>query len=1235
MRYSFGDYVLDTQRQELHHAGAPIKLRRKVFQVLVYLLAHRDRVVPKQELLAQLWPAQFVGDEALTSCVKTLRQALGERGRTARFVRTLHGQGYRFVAEVEEREHRPADESPPALPLSGGAGATRQAAGPAPALASPLAHLGSSPWLTWGGFFRHDPEPWAWRPLPLGADGGEGASALSPSSPHPNPLPEGEGTKHLPQHSPGRAVLDGEHKQVTVLCGALAEVPTLAACLGPEAMYHLMHDVLALAQDTVQRYAGTLTQVSGEGFLALFGAPVAQEDHARRAVLAALELRQRVQVPDAIRGQPHGVALRLGLHTGPVVVGPLAHEPQRPYTAAGDTLQQAARLQQRAAPDTILISAATYALVQDEVQGEVCETCSLDGPSTPGPVYVIRSIIRRRAGVPRRGARPLSRFVGRTQELALLAELFEHVEGGQGQVVGIVAEAGGGKSRLLYEFGQSLAGKRVTYLAGRCLSYGQALPYHPIIDLLRTNCGITEADSPAAIAGKVRMGLQEVGMDVEASAPYLLQLLGVKEGMEHLGGFTPEAIKARTFETLRQMSLHGSQQRPLVCEIEDLHWCDNTSEDYLAWLVESIAGVAILLLVTYRPGYRPPWLDKSYATQIALRNLAPQDSMTVVRSTRQHHELPAHLEQMIIEKAEGNPFFLEELTRAMLDHAYVRTDVAVPETIQGVLMARIDRLPEAPKRLLQAAAVLGREVLPPLLEAVWDGPRPLEPLLLSLTRQEFLFARPGAEGPVYVFKHALTQEVAYESLLTTRRQAWHAAAAQALETLYAPRLEEAYERLAHHYARTDNVAKAVAYLTRVAEKAARHSAHVEAISHLTQALELLQTMPAMPERSQQELTLHIALGASLIATKGYAAPEVEQTYARARQLCQHLEDRPRFFTVLRGLWNHCNVRAELQTALALGEQLLSLAQQAQDPSMLLVAHRALGATLLTVGATASAHTHFVHSIALYDPQQHRAYAFLYGEDNGVVCRSHDSCALWRLGYPDQGLVRTDEAVTLAQQLAHPFSLGFALAIAAMFHQFRRKRPAVQEHAEALISLATEQEFPYWRAFGSILQGWALVYQGQTQEGLAQIQQGLTAWRATGAEVFRPYFLAVLAEAHGIMGQPEAGLTVLTEALTLVDKTGERWYEPELHRLKGELLLQQFADHHAEAQACFQQALDVARSLQAKSLELRAATSLARLWQQEGNHYEAYELLAEVYGWFTEGFDTADLQEAKALLEELA
>ena len=398
---------------------------------------------------------------------------------------------------------------------------------------------------------------------------------------------------------------------------------------------------------------------------------------------------------------------------------------------------------------------------------------------------------------------------------------------------------------------------------------------------------------------------------------------------------------------------------------------------------------------------------------------------------------------------------------------------------------------------------------------------------------------------------------------------------------------------------------------------------------------MLQTLPETHERVQREVDMLIALGASLRATHGTGALEVGETYTRARQLCQHLQAPQQHFPVLRGLWNYYFVHAEHQTAYALGEQLLILAQQVQDSAMLLAAHRALGSTLFFLGAVATAHTHFAQGIALYDLQQHRAYAFLYGEDTGVACRSFDAWTLWSLGYPHRGLTQIDETVTLAQQMAHPYSLSLGLLSASIFYAFRREVRAVQGHAEAAINLATEQGFPYWMAMGTILRGWALAHQGQAQEGIEQIHQGMIAYRATGAEIWRLYFLALLAEAYGTTGQLEEGRAVLAEALTLTDTTGERWYEPELYRLKGALLLQQSSDNHLEAETCFQQAIAIAQNQQAKSFELRAATGLARLWQQQGKRDEARQVLGDVYGWFTEGFDTADLKDAKVLLDELA
>src|SRR5262249_21497647 len=378
----------------------------------------------------------------------------------------------------------------------------------------------------------------------------------------------------------------------------------------------------------------------------------------------------------------------------------------------------------------------------------------------------------------------------------------------------------------------------------------------------------------------------------------------------------------------------------------------------------------------------------------------------------------------------------------------------------------------------------------------------------------------------------------------------------------------------------------------------------------------------------------ITLGASLLAVKGFAAREVGETYTYAQQLCHHLEDPLRLFAVLRGLWNYYHVRAEYQTAYALGEQLLTLAQHVQDSAMLVAAHRALGATLFWMGTVAAAQTHFAQGIALYDPQQHRASAFRYGEDMGVACHIFSAFALWYLGYPDQGLARSRDALRVAQRSVHPFSLSFVLSWMAQFHQYRREARCTHEYAEPAIRLATEQGFPVWMKVSAMLCGWALVHQGQAQEGMAQLTQAVMTYRTIGSELARPYFLTLLAEAHHLQGEAAAGLTVLTEALALVDTTGERWYEPELYRLKGGLLLQQHVDNQAEAESCFHHALEIARHQQAKSFELRTATSLARLWQQQGKRQEASDLLAPVYGWFMEGFDTPDIQDAKMLLEEL-
>ena len=548
-------------------------------------------------------------------------------------------------------------------------------------------------------------------------------------------------------------------------------------------------------------------------------------------------------------------------------------------------------------------------------------------------------------------------------------------------------------------------------------------------------------------------------------------------------------------------------------------------------------------------------------------------------------------------------------------------------------MARLDRLMTG-KVIAQLGATIGRQFSYALLHAVspLDAVR-LQHELGRLVEAEIVYQRGVPPHATYVFKHALIQDAAYASLLKSTRQGYHQRIVQVLETQFTATVDQQPELLAHHYTEAGLPAQAVPYWHHAGQNAIQRSAHVEAISHLRQGLALLATLPETPACIQREVELRIALGASLLATQGYGAHEVGQTYLRAQHLCEHLDAPSQLFPVLRGLWNYYLVRAEFRMAQALGEQLLSLTQQAQDAARLVVAHRALGSTFLFMGEPAAALTHYTQGMALYAPQQHRAAAFLYGDDAGVVCHIHAAWALWYLGYPAQGLARSQEAMTLAQQSAHPFSMGIALNWAAVFHQFRCERRAAQERAEAALRLTTDQGFPLSMAHSAMLCGWVLAHQGQDQDGIKQLHQGLLTLRATGAELLQPYFLALLAEAYRTTGQVEEGLAVLAEALALVDTRGERHYEAELYRLKGALLLQQASDNPAEAETCFHHALEIARHQQAKSFELRAATSLARLWQQQGKRQEAHDLLAPVYHWFTEGFDTADLQDAKALLDE--
>ena len=687
--------------------------------------------------------------------------------------------------------------------------------------------------------------------------------------------------------------LPGEMKQVTVLFCDIVNSTPLAERLGPEAMRDLVNRFLEASLAEVSRYGGTAPQFTGDGFMALFGAPLTYEDHVRRALLAALAIRRAVG-EGAAGSEAINLTVRIGVHSGPVVFGPVAGNLAMDYTVIGDTANVAARLQQAAPPGTVVISEATRLSAQGYARVDPIGPLSLKGKTEPILAYSLLGISHRRTGL--RESIPLrtAAFVDRHSEAGILDGFLKQVEDGRGQAVGLVGDPGIGKSRLLAEFRSRVGDERVTWVEGRCLSYGTQIPYMLALDTLRSNCGIAETDPPDAVVEKVRLALRAVGMDPDEGGPVLLHLLEIKETDASPTLSNPEAVKNKAFATLRQLCLKASRIRPLILVLEDLHWVDKISEDFLGFLAENIRHARILLLGTYRPGYRPPWIEKSYASQIPMQPLSNDDSRQMVRSVLRAERLIELVTQEIVAKADGNPLFLEQLALHAGEATDLRSHLMVPDTIHDVVMARIDRLPEQAKRLLQIAAVIGREFPLRLLRAVWPGSGSVDHLLRELARLEFVYERIEAEGSVYIFRHALTQETAYGSLLERHRRTYHGAVGQALEELHRGRAEEAAELLALHFGRSDEAEKAVDYGILAAEKSQRRWANSEALAYFDDALRRLDLLPDAETNRLRRIDA-VLKQAEVKFALGHHADHI-QALDRIRDLVEHSDDPRRLAT---------------------------------------------------------------------------------------------------------------------------------------------------------------------------------------------------------------------------------------------------------------------------------------------------------------------------------------------------
>jgi predicted ATPase/class 3 adenylate cyclase len=1054
-----------------------------------------------------------------------------------------------------------------------------------------------------------------------------------------------------PQRSAESRAPEAERRQLTVLFCDLVDSTRLASQLDPEELREVVRAYQDTCAKVIQRFEGHIAQYLGDGLLVYFGYPQAHEDDAQRAVRAGLGMVEAVGQLNTRLERERGVqlAVRLGIHTGQVVVGEIGGGAKHEQLALGETPNVAARLQGMAAPNTVVISAATYQLLGGFFACESIGTPLLKGVAQPIEVYQVRSESTARSRLEAAGRTGLTPLVGREPEVALLRERWAQVKEGMGQVVLLCGEAGIGKSRLLQVLTEHVAtGPQAWLTPCQCSPYYQNTALYPLIDLLeRVALRFDREESPQQKLHKLEGFVVQYGLPLAEAVPLFAALLSLPLSADYAPlTMSPEQQKQKTLEALLTIVLRIAAQQPVLFIMEDLHWVDPSTLEFLSLLVNQSPTARILALFTFRPDFHPPWTGRSHVTQVTPPRLPRRQAAELTGRVAHGKALPAEVVAQVVAKTDGVPLFVEELTKMVLESGLLQEraecyelagplpPLAIPATLHDSLMARLDRL-AAVKGLAQLGATLGREFSYELLQAVspWDEDT-LQRGLHQLVAAEFLYQRGLPPQATYRFKHALIQDAAYQSLLRSTRQLYHQRIAQVFEAHFPETVETQPEWLAHHYTQAGLIEQAIPYWQQAGEHASNRSAYLEAISHFTTGIELLKTLPETLERIQQALTLYIGLGAGLLMTKGQAAPEVEHAYTRARALCQQIGETPQLSPVLFGLWRFYLQRAQLHTAREFGETLLRQAQRAHDPALSVAAHSALGVTWLFLGALPAARQHLEEGIARYTPDQRRAPLFRIGQDLGVGCRIYTAWILWVLGYPAQALARLHEALALAHALSHPFSLAFARVLAAWVYQFRRDVPAVHEHAEAAVALSTEQGFPLWTAWGTSMRGWALAMQGQGEEGMAQVRQGIATWRATGAAIAVPYLRTLLAEVSAHLGQPEDGLQALAEAHTLMEQQEERWWEAEIARLRGVLLLRQTGTPPAEAEAWLQRALDVARRQQAKSLELRAAMSLARLWQQQGRRDDARELLAPIYGWFTEGFDTADLQEAQALLEAL-
>ena len=1022
---------------------------------------------------------------------------------------------------------------------------------------------------------------------------------------------------------PARPVPAGkaaERRQVTVMaCGLLLE-PSAQGALDPEDRREATRICRDVASALLERRESRIARTMADSFLTYFGYPEAREDDAERAARAGLEIVKAIGDLDL----PVGISAhcRAGIASGLVVTGEDSEE-----ALMGEAPDVAARLLQAAEPDMVLVSAETRELLASAFTLE-----ELAGADESEATWRLLGEAHTESRFEAKRSSALTPFVGRELELQTLDHRWGQAEEGEGQVVLISGEPGIGKSRIAETTHERLPAEGHIRLLYQCSPHHTNSALHPVIEQLGFAAGLDTDEADDSKLDKLESLIALAGEDVEATAPLFADLLSIPhDGRYSALNLSPQVQKDRTLEALVAQLVGLAAHKPVLFVFEDVHWADPTTRELLELTVAAIEESRVLILFTFRPEYEAPWIGQAHTTVMTLNRLAKRQCGEMVRNVAAKADLPEDVLRDIVAKTDGVPLFVEELTKTMVSGADA---AAVPATIQASLTARLDQLGPA-REVAQIAAVIGREFSYPLLAAVAEmDENTLAARLEALTGSELVFARGTLPAASYKFKHALIRDAAYDSLLRGERGALHGRIAEALKARFPAIESNEPELLAHHYGQAGQVDLAIEYWRRAGDRALERSANVEAAAHFTKGLELLAALADSSDRAHQELALQAPLASALTAAKGHAAAETGTALMRARELCREVGDAPQMFEVLYGVWNYVFVGGDLHAALELAEEGFELVRHEGKRTRLMAAHCMLGQTLFLLGRFDRAQDHLEKSIALYAPEQDRSLGLVYGEHPGIVSLSFLPWVLWYKGFPEQAIAQSREPFDEAEEASHALSIGIVFLSAVIFRWLRREPKETQEFAQTMIEYAAEQTLPWVAACGTVFSGWAMAEQGRPEEGVARARRGVAASRATGARQLTPLFLALLAEGQQRCGNFEEGLNVLDEAFDAIRRGGEEAWQSELHRLRGACLLSISPDNAPEAETAFRRAIEVAKGQNARSLELRAAIGLARLWQDQGKTDEARELLAPVYDWFTEGFDTADLKEAKALLDEL-